>query len=248
MKKGISVVIAIVFVLVLVLASTPKTVQAFKPIDNVAGGSWTSGTETIIDTTAFPGPNQWQLLTNGVVLTAPTRLCHPFRGGQFGWTAEILELKDGTWVKLPTTEGWVPDTEGAFMACANAPEAGTYALFGYYTVPARSCAEITKDWYADYFYAPSYPELYPGLSGWYLDAYVPGIPLGSKVTYEILTPDSNLSADSTGTTHSYLYNGSSRWADFVESSPLEWEGPWEITVKISGGGCSIIDTVSSGSD
>jgi len=37
---------------------------------------------------------------------------------------------------METTNDWVPNKEGEFMSCAQAPAAGTYALFGYWKKPA----------------------------------------------------------------------------------------------------------------
>ena len=90
------------------------------------------GAEVAIDLEAAPAPAWLQLLAKGLKIEAPARICHPFRGGQFGWTADIRRLVNGKWVKLATTADWVPSREGKFMACAQAPAAGTYALFGYY--------------------------------------------------------------------------------------------------------------------
>jgi len=78
-------------------------------------------------------PKEWyRLKANGIEVDGPTTICHPFKAGRFGWVGEIHQLVEGSWVKLPTTVGWVPDEEGRFMACAKAPAAGIYALFGYF--------------------------------------------------------------------------------------------------------------------
>ena len=131
-------------------------VSAGSPAANrqsVAGGSWDTGTEVIIDLAKTPAPFDWfQLLANGVKITEPGKICHPFSGGQFGWKAEIRQLVAGNWVKVPTTLGWVPSEEGAYTACAQAPSAGTYALFGYYPkgLPVKaSCPYNTSEWEAD---------------------------------------------------------------------------------------------------
>jgi hypothetical protein len=78
-------------------------------------------------------PRDWyQLLSDGLKIDGATKICHGFDDGRFGWTGEIFRLVDGAWVKLPTTVGWVSNEEGNYMACAQAPAAGTYALFGYF--------------------------------------------------------------------------------------------------------------------
>jgi hypothetical protein len=140
MKKICSIFIILALALGVALVNAPKTVEAGIPQPTgVADGSWTSGTELNVDLAATTAPSWLQLLTQWVVITAPGKICHPFRGGQFGWTGEIMQLAGGQWVKLTTTAEWVPDSEGEFMACAEAPAAGTYALFGYYTEMLREC-------------------------------------------------------------------------------------------------------------
>ena len=135
MKKKFNLVIGFTVVLSLLLLNTSGSVFAKKdPVviqPGLAEGSWSAGTEVEInlDAEKYPG---LQLLTNGVKISEPTKLCHEFRGGDYGWVGEIRLLKNGVWVKQPTTTGWVPDTEGAYMACTEASAAGTYALFGWY--------------------------------------------------------------------------------------------------------------------
>lgn len=76
-------------------------------------------------------PNQ-QLMSKGLVISARAKICFDFRGGQFGWHGQIRMLSSGTWVPLATTVVWMPTIEGHLMACAQAPAAGTYALFAYW--------------------------------------------------------------------------------------------------------------------
>lgn len=145
MKKIFNIVFAFIFVFALLALNVPSLVQAkTDPVgDNakpgVAEGSWvvTTGTGTELDITnsVATAPNWLQLLAKGIKLEAGSKICHPLRGGQYGWVGEIRQLKDGKWIKLATTNGWVPSTEGEYMACATAPSAGTYALFGYYIKP-----------------------------------------------------------------------------------------------------------------
>ena len=70
------------------------------------------------------------LLSSGIETSGGATICFPFRGGQFGWVGQIRQLIDSTWVPLATYTAWIPTTEGKLMACAVAPAAGTYALFG----------------------------------------------------------------------------------------------------------------------
>lgn len=137
MKKNFSFIIVLVLALSLLLMNTSGVVNAYKitppppqtPV--LADGAWSAGTEVDInlDAEKYPG---LQLLTKGVKINEPAKLCHEFRGGDYGWVGEIRMLKNGAWVKQPTTMGWQPDTEGTFMACTDASAAGTYALFGWF--------------------------------------------------------------------------------------------------------------------
>jgi len=133
MKKNINVVLVLASVFSLLLFPNSGVVNAtsdpISPKAGLANGAWSAGTEVEINLEAIPG---LQLLTKGVKISQPTRLCHEFRGGDYGWIAEIRILKNGAWVKQPTTMGWEPDAEGAFMACTDASAAGTYALFGWF--------------------------------------------------------------------------------------------------------------------
>jgi hypothetical protein len=243
MKKVLSIGIVTLFVFALLLAVVPKNVMAYS-------SPWSTGTPVPIDLTANPISTDWQLVSDGgVKLAAPATLCIPFRDKQFGWTGAIFELVSGKWKRLETKGSWVPSEEGQYTVCAAAPEAGTYALFAGLTNPpvAATCNINTKDWYVDYFYAGEYPELYPGDDNYYLDAYVPGVPVGTHVTYTILESDSHLSVANSGSTNSYLYDGEEMWADFV-NDPMNWTGPWTIKVKVSAQGCSITQTLSGGGD
>lgn len=166
MKKIARVILVIIFVFGILLASTPMTALAkinptdpvtpsFKPL--IAGGSWTSGQYADVSTLAATAPQWMQLLADGVKVTEAGKICHPLRGGQFGWVGVIMHYKNGKWVKLTTTNDWVPNKEGEFMSCAQAPAAGTYALFGYWIRPAgyvnpqgetpgNICAYSTTEW------------------------------------------------------------------------------------------------------
>ena len=133
MKKKINFVFVLGLVLSMLLLNTSGVVSAGKvtppQYPGLADGSWSVGADVEIDLDAAKYPGL-QLLTRGVKITQPVKLCHEFRGGDYGWIAEIRMLKNGVWVKQPTTMGWEPDTEGKFLACTDASAAGTYALFG----------------------------------------------------------------------------------------------------------------------
>jgi hypothetical protein len=78
------------------------------------------------------GPDGQKLISNGLQLEGPALICYPFRGAQFGWHG-LIRVLDGTkWWPLATTIAWTPDEEGKLMACAQAPAAGTYALWAWW--------------------------------------------------------------------------------------------------------------------
>lgn len=122
-------------------------------------------------------PRDWYQLKSDVIkVDGSTRICHGFDDGRYGWTGEIFRLVGGTWVKLPTTVGWVPNEEGHYMACAMAPAAGTYALFGYFDkakapekIALPECAEwgasMSSNWDPPTFYSDYVHFYYPGAAG-----------------------------------------------------------------------------------
>jgi hypothetical protein len=249
LKKTVYVAFVVIFTLIVAFINAPTLVQAAP--DNSTSPSpkpdvWSTGTEVVIDLATYPAPPDQQLFGKGVVVDEPATLCHPFDMGRFGWTGTVYQLMEGQWIKLPTSVGWVPDEEGQYMACATTSSAGTFALFAYYTRPeVTGCQYNTSEWYGSYFNAENYPELYPGVEGYYLDAYVEGLPIGTKVTYRIISIDGYVIADPSSSTHAYLYDEEYIWADFMASSPLMWDGDWTIIMEISAAGCSKIVTVNS---
>ena len=138
MKMGIRFLIVLLFVIGMIAVSTPSIAKANgspTTTTTLASGDWSTGSPADVNFTDNPAPNWMQLLTSPVVVNEASQICHDFRGGQFGWVGEIRQLVDGEWVKVPVTIGWVPNTEGAFMICADVSSAGTYALFGFYNPP-----------------------------------------------------------------------------------------------------------------
>lgn len=78
-------------------------------------------------------PHSWeQLMSKGLKVGAADWICWPFREGQFGWTGRIYQLTGETWTPLTTSITWTPNEEGRILACAKAPTAGTFALFGFW--------------------------------------------------------------------------------------------------------------------
>ncbi|MBA4385802.1 MAG: hypothetical protein C0410_13780 [Anaerolinea sp.] len=94
-------------------------------------GKWNRGNVVSLDFTTNPKPEWLDNYSNGISVLSSGELCHPFPAGPTGMTAEIRELKDGVWVRIPTTFKYLPAAEGVYTACVMAPEAGTYTLFGY---------------------------------------------------------------------------------------------------------------------
>lgn len=142
MKKQIKISITIALVLTMLVVMIPGNVNAISlsPRPEIAPGSWifTSdvvGSEVQPDTLTTPAPTWRLLITNGLVLSGPSRICHEFTGYQVGWMGDIYMETGDAWTKLATTIEWVPTTEGHLMACAQAPAAGTYALFAYWDKP-----------------------------------------------------------------------------------------------------------------
>jgi len=138
LKKILFVVIMAVFVFAIVFISIPKSVQAGYAATKqlIAAGNWNTGTVVDVDLSAAPAPEWLELMTtSAVVVKEPTEICHELGGGKYHWVGEIRKLMGDRWVKLETTGHWSPDEEGVFMVCAQAPSAGTYALFAYYNGP-----------------------------------------------------------------------------------------------------------------
>jgi hypothetical protein len=151
-------IVLFVFVFIAAFTAAPKTVSAFQPVTEPESWEWyTEGVngEVIPMVKITTTPREWyQLRSNGLKVDGATKICHGFDDGRYGWTGEIFRLVEDTWVKLPTTVGWAPTEEGHYMACTMAPAAGTYALFGYWSIPEGyfkgppSCASLglSPDW------------------------------------------------------------------------------------------------------
>jgi len=143
MKKLIYLSLSFVMVLsILFFASEQPVLSAAwaptpEPKDaGPANGDWVAKTEGVTGSSVqVPAtlPNEWsRLQSKGFAVSGRTEICHPFRGGQFGWHTSVFLLEGKSWTKLPTTVEWYPDEEGQLMACAFAPVSGTYAMFGYW--------------------------------------------------------------------------------------------------------------------
>lgn len=193
MKKSYWIGVLSISIVVFLLVSVASPVEA-KPLksNGVADGDWTAGSPISINLAGTTFPNWLQLMdNNGSLLSATGQICHPFRGGMYGWTAEIRMLDGSNWVKLPTTMQWMPDEDGAYTACAQAPDPGTYALFGYYDaadVPGLSNAATCqyRDWIMYFWYHDDGYEWDEGYSPEIRLATDPSIfPVDAEVKYTI---------------------------------------------------------------
>ncbi|NSW53934.1 MAG: hypothetical protein HPY85_15645 [Anaerolineae bacterium] len=248
MKKLWLVVLAAA--LVLVLVNVPGSVSAIfiPPSDPVAGGAWTGGTPVPVDFSGTTYPN-WlvPMDTTGVWVRNPEHICHPFQGGQDGWVADIRVLVGKQWEPVTTTQGWMPDEEGTYMACATAPGWGTYALFGYFDearAPKAAFDESVCDYEDWMIYSWWHGSTYPWPVGYSLEVYLGAdgeFPLGETVTYEIVGayPIAGFGIPQSGSTVSW-YDGDI-YATFTDYVYDELPDPSFVRlVKVSTGGCSTV--------
>lgn len=135
MKKVLTGLFVLVLVLGMALMNVPQIVKA-DTSSFLAPGEWQVPAPvigTVVDVTAEGAPSYLKLITNGIQISAPAKICHEFAGAQYNWVAEIRQLVDKTWVKLNTTTTLVKTNEASYYtACAQANKVGTYALFAYY--------------------------------------------------------------------------------------------------------------------
>ncbi|NSW53890.1 MAG: hypothetical protein HPY85_15425 [Anaerolineae bacterium] len=144
MKKMYLSFLSLAVLAALLFLPHPQSVQAIsvQPPQTPAAGSWVWAdadvTGTIVPQYTLAGAtaDDYAVLQSaGIQVSGATQICHPYPGGKIGWTAEIRMLTAGGWQAVPTVNQWVPDEEGAFMTCAQAGSAGTYAVFGYWEKP-----------------------------------------------------------------------------------------------------------------
>jgi hypothetical protein len=233
MKNWFRIGLVLMIVLGAVFVSEPKNVQAQPP----AEGSWNTGKEVQIDVSKYPELSWMNLFSTAIKISAPTKICHPFRGGQYHWVGQIMQLKDGKWKKVTTVNDWVPSKEGDFMSCAQAIEAGTYALFGYYNGPAEitSTNSTTSTCVYD-------------MSGW--NAYIvttegsdkgievdlsSGILGGLPASFEVTSVNGGYSSPMSETTTTFKGKDIT-YALFANA--LVYSGNWSITIKFTMGDCS----------
>ncbi len=233
--------ILIVFVLTLLLVAVNGTVTAEA---GIATGAWSAGTEFLVLPHVITPPNDWsQQLGNGVEVNGPTQICHNFEGGRYGWTASIYQLVNGVWQKIATTLKWDPSGEGHWVACANAPKAGKYAMFGYWKTPQAGndapndnpqptpeCNYDMSGWEFD-----KYGEVYPE-THLYLFATVPEVPEGTSFSYQVITGHANLTLAASGSGTVSLSEGPNI-VTFTDQE-IQITGSGTAVIRLTSGGCS----------
>jgi hypothetical protein len=155
MKKLTSKLIILVLFFVLVFTGASTKVQAVctdctattttavvptsTPVPPAVESRWLLGgkedTQHIVPMVNVPDGNlHWlQLMGSGINVSEPGKMCYSFRNYQYGWAGAIYQFINGKWKKLETSITWPEGSEGIPYACADAPAAGEYALFGSYT-------------------------------------------------------------------------------------------------------------------
>jgi hypothetical protein len=147
-------VVAALMLSIFVIDAAPVSAKPAPPT-TPAAGAWIVSEEDTIEglipqyQLEAPTGGYALLQSDAVKVSGFTRICHPYRGGQFGWTSEIRALTSLGWVGVPTTSGWEPDEEGHYMTCANVGS-GTYAVFGYWDKPAWWDMRCPPDGYSTY--------------------------------------------------------------------------------------------------
>jgi hypothetical protein len=206
MKKGITLALAIILMLGFTLVMAPQQVQAVAPVNTPPPLTWqygagVAGTPFAIDLTKMPAPNWLQLVSTGLKLSGPAKICYPFRDGQFHWVGEIREFVGGKWVKLDATVTR-PNSEADYQACAQAPAEGTYALFAYYNGPAEGPAAIDCDSLGNTGW--EWDRNFKGDIGTYdyIEWFFNNLPDGTPGTYTVVNqvPDGSYTGDLSGST------------------------------------------------
>ena len=235
MKKVINVLSIVIITISFLIISNDK-VQATSP----AEGTWNTGTEITNNSAQTTALNdEISLFGNEVQVTKKVEICHPFRGGQFGWTAEIRRLVNGNWVKLATTMRNLPTEEGVLNACATAPAAGTYALFGYYNGPLEISVPATA------------PVCTLSMDGWTnetlgdtLYLFIDNLDEGTMIHFKQTSTDPNVTL-TTAEGDVPVKIAKYRVAELTDVSQT---GEWEVNIEVSVQGCSKVFTFNGGAD
>jgi len=235
MRKLSSVLSVLIIILTVAFIAVPKPAAAFVPVAEPKVWEWygegVTG-EVIPMDTITTKPQEWfQLKSDGLKLDGASGICYPFDEGRFGWTGEIFQLVEGAWIKLVTTVGWVPTEEGNFLACAQAPAAGTYALFAYFDqakAPVVECKYDMSTWFIGT--EPDY--------GLHFYAHTPTLPDGAHVTYVMISmqPDEVITGAMSG--DGYVGNYWSGEVDFFGYFITINPGVQSVMLRISSLGCT----------
>ncbi len=144
MKKAVYSLVGLLMVLGLVFTPAPGAVKASPLVEDPYTPTWVfpgnpgaSFKTTNVEADAENAPAWLQLFSEGISLSQPTKICYTFRHGQFHWVPKFLQLKDGVWKTLATSIEYLDGEEGSPYACAKPSQAGVYALFAYYSGPAK---------------------------------------------------------------------------------------------------------------
>lgn len=244
MKKIGGFIIAFILVITLVLVNGSTPVYA----NNNDDGTWSTGTEITIDLAKNPAPYTWlQLMGTGVKVDAPGQICRVFRVGQYNWVADMRHLVNGKWVKITTTQGFLDGKEASYMACGQAPAAGTYALFAYFTGQSESgssCAYDTSAWTAETQWNEGDQAILINLNN--------GFPANQSASFTVLPPvDSNYISPLSETTSTYSFYDSDDhvwYSSAFFGNAINYEGEWTITIRFTVSGCSKDFVISSPAD
>jgi hypothetical protein len=204
-KQAAIVVIALGLALAIMIHPASARVDPIAPkADGIAPGLWkwtghAEGKEIDIGQLTTPNAAWLQMLTEGLSISGPATICHSFRGALYGWTGSIYELKGDSWQKLDTTIEWYPDKEGEYRACAYAPEAGIYSLFGSYKKPSATTIKAVNKCPPRWLSSLDMIE-YPG-GGYVFTGTVASISTSVKVSYSLvnITPEGSVTGALTGT-------------------------------------------------
>lgn len=242
MKKGTYCLAVFVLVICMLLVNLPKEVQA--NAGDIGGGTWvTPGSsdafKTVnVDKAAKNAPAWLQQLSEGIVITAPEKICYPFAGGRYHWQPQIMQLSAGKWSKVDTKATALYGQEAEEYACATPKTAGTFALFGFYNGPAEvesnlpECSTIT--FYDKTFYYDPFDEVSPYTIE--LFARAP-FNVGETVTLTVLSADPSTEDYSglVGKTFSAVSTG----ADGVLFFPTYSVGqlPETLTIRLTSSSC-----------
>ena len=235
MRKTSSVISIMIMLLTVAFIAVPKPAAAFVPVAEPKVWEWygegVKG-EVIPMDTITTKPREWyQLKSDGLKLDGASGICYPFDEGRFGWTGAIFQLVEGAWVKLATTVGWVPSEEGKYKACAQAPAAGTYALFAYFdkALAPDTCEYDTSIWSLG---------MDSDGGGAYFYVSVDNLPDGTYVSYVLvgMSPAGSITGamSGNGTVGNFLPTD----ADFLGYNVVISPSTESALLKISAEGCT----------